>query len=97
MKTVIINSFGGPEVLDLVDIPMVMPKDDEVLVRAHARGVGRADALMRQGRYKWSPRLPFSPGNQPSRRDRSARRFCSKFEAFPESTGEWGDRPFAAD
>ena len=64
MKTVMISRYGDPEVLDLVDVPKVAPKEGEVLVRAHALGVGRPDALMRRGVYQWLPSLPFSPGNQ---------------------------------
>ena len=64
MKAVTISRFGGPEVLDVTDVPRPEPGPGEVLVRARAFGVGRPDALMRQGLYKWSPPLPFNPGNQ---------------------------------
>ena len=64
MKAVTISRFGGPEVLDVTDVPRPEPGHGEVLVRARAFGVGRPDSLMRQGLYKWSPPLPFNPGNQ---------------------------------
>jgi NADPH2:quinone reductase len=37
-----------------------------VLVRAHAIGVNYFDLLIRTGRYRWMPRLPFIPGNEMS-------------------------------
>jgi putative PIG3 family NAD(P)H quinone oxidoreductase len=51
MKAIEISSFGGPEVLKLVDRPTPVPKRGEVLIRVKAAGVARADLLQRQGKY----------------------------------------------
>ncbi len=63
MKTVIIHRHGGPEVLEYVDVPVPTPGFNEILVRAHAFGVGRPDILARRGEYPWLPPLPFVIGN----------------------------------
>jgi NADPH:quinone reductase-like Zn-dependent oxidoreductase len=46
-----IHRFGGPEVLELEDLPMPEPRDDEVVVRVHAAGVNPVDYKIRSGGY----------------------------------------------
>ena len=43
MKAVTRTKYGGPEVLEVRDIPQPEPKDDEILVRVHATTVNRTD------------------------------------------------------
>lgn len=64
MKAVIVRTPGGPQALEIADLPLPEPGAGEVRVRAHAIGVGRPDVLMRQGTYKWMPPLPAIPGNE---------------------------------
>jgi NADPH2:quinone reductase len=66
MKAIVIRQTGGPEVLDHADVPTPRPAPGEVLVRAHAIGVNYFDLLIRSGRYRWMPQLPFVPGNEMS-------------------------------
>lgn len=68
MKTVIIRDTGGPEVLELIDAPDPVAAAGEVVVGAHAMGVGWPDILIRTGVYKWMPPLPASPGSELSGR-----------------------------
>ncbi|HZQ90235.1 MAG TPA: NAD(P)H-quinone oxidoreductase [Terriglobales bacterium] len=58
MKAIVIARPGGPEVLELRDVPQPAPGPDEVLVRVHAAGVNRADLLQRAGRYPAPPGVP---------------------------------------
>ncbi len=51
MQAVTFDSFGGPEVLRLAEVPTPEPGPDEVLIRVLASGVNRADLLQRQGHY----------------------------------------------
>lgn len=51
MKQVQFTRFGGPEVLQVVDMPTPAPAHGQVLVRVHASGVNFAETLMRQNRY----------------------------------------------
>ncbi len=64
MKTVLIRETGGPEVLEYVDAPDPVAGVGEVVVRAHAMGVGWPDILIRKGIYQWMPPLPASPGSE---------------------------------
>jgi NADPH:quinone reductase-like Zn-dependent oxidoreductase len=49
MKAIEINTFGGTDVLKLVDIPEPSPTTGEVLVKIHAASVNPADSKVRQG------------------------------------------------
>ena len=43
MKAVQIQKYGGPEVLEIVDIPAPTPKDDEVVIQVSATSVNPVD------------------------------------------------------
>lgn len=64
MKAVQIQNYGGPEVVEVIDLPKPEPTADQVLVRAHSLGVGYPDVLLRTGVYKWRPALPSILGNE---------------------------------
>lgn len=64
MRAIQIRQPGGPEVLELVDLPQPEPGAGEVRVQAQAIGVGRPDVLIRKGTYKWMPPLPAIPGSE---------------------------------
>jgi NADPH2:quinone reductase len=64
MKAVQFGRFGGPEVLEVVDVPAPVAGPNEVAVRVRAAGVNLSDALMRENRYAISPALPATPGNE---------------------------------
>jgi NADPH2:quinone reductase len=66
MKAIQISRTGGAEVLALVELPTPEPGPGEVLIRARAIGVNYFDLLIRTGRYRWMPKLPFVPGNEMS-------------------------------
>ena len=66
MKAIQISRTGGPDVLDYVDVPTPTPGPGEVLVKADAIGVNYFDTMIRTGRYRWMPKLPFVPGNEMS-------------------------------
>ena len=68
MKAIQIGRTGGPEVLDYVEVPTPAPAAGEVLVKAEAIGVNYFDTMIRTGRYRWMPKLPFVPGNEMSGR-----------------------------
>src|SRR3954447_17648048 len=66
MKAVQISRTGGPDVLDLVEVPTPQTGSGEVLVKASAIGVNYFDTMIRTGRYRWMPKLPFVLGNEMS-------------------------------
>ena len=51
MKAIVITRHGGPEVLELREVPTPEPGAGEVLVRVRAAGINRADVLQRMGQY----------------------------------------------
>jgi NADPH2:quinone reductase len=62
MRAIQLNRFGGPEVLDVVEMPRPEPQAGEVLIRVHAAGVNFFEVLMRGDRYATTPQLPMVPG-----------------------------------
>lgn len=62
MRAIQIQNTGGPEVLEVVDLPVPQPGAGQVLVRVHASGVNFIDTYLREGRYP-AP-LPFTPGQE---------------------------------
>jgi NADPH2:quinone reductase len=58
MKAVVITGAGGPEVLEMRDVPQPQAQAGEVLVRVRATALNRADVLQRQGRYPAPPGVP---------------------------------------
>ncbi|RDJ25053.1 zinc-binding alcohol dehydrogenase family protein [Bosea caraganae] len=62
MKAIQISRFGGPEVLEPIDIPKPAPGPGEVLIRVGAVGVNFFETLQRQDRYGSTPSLPMIPG-----------------------------------
>lgn len=63
MKAARIHVFGGPEVINIENIPRPTPSASEVLIRVTAAGVGPWDALIREGKSKVSPPLPLTLGS----------------------------------
>lgn len=47
MKAIVMNEYGGPEVLQLLEVDQPTPKDEEILVRVHASSVGYGDLMAR--------------------------------------------------
>ena len=63
MKAICFEQHGGPEVLELIERPIPVPKEGEVLIRMAYAGISRPDKLMRTGTYPWTNDiLPFYPG-----------------------------------
>ncbi len=53
---------GGPEVLEIVELPVEPPGPGQLRVRVRAAGVGVTDLLMLAGTYRYAPKMPFVPG-----------------------------------
>lgn len=64
MKAVLVQEPGGPEVLQVTDVPVPEPGGGEVLVRTEAIGVNYIDVYYRTGVYPQT--LPFVPGDEAS-------------------------------
>jgi NADPH:quinone reductase len=67
MKAIVMRAFGGPDVLQLEEVPTPEPGPGEVLVEVHAVSINRTlDAIVRAGEYARRPALPHVLGVDPS-------------------------------
>lgn len=62
MRAIQIRKTGGPEVMELVELPTPKPGKGQVLVKVEAAGVNFIDTYLREGRYP--AELPFTPGQE---------------------------------
>jgi len=62
VKAMQVKRVGGPEVLELLDIPAPEPKANEAVVKIAASGVNYVDVYFREGRYTTT--LPFVSGQE---------------------------------
>ena len=77
MKAAVIQGFGGPEVLELTEVPVAEPRPGHLLIKVNAAGLNRFDHYIREGqiapsfrgrtssapmpRVKWQPSEPALP------------------------------------
>ncbi len=64
MRAIQIEEFGGPEVMQLADLPVPEPGEGEVLVRVSAAGINFADTHQRENSYLARFELPLVPGTE---------------------------------
>ena len=64
MRAIQQTAFGGPEVLELIELPEPEPGPDEVLVRVTRAGMNFADTHQRENKYIAKADLPFVPGSE---------------------------------
>lgn len=62
MKAIQIQQAGGPEVLQLVDLPIPVPGPGQVLIRVEAIGMNFIEIYFRKGQYKAT--FPLVPGTE---------------------------------
>ena len=65
-KIVRLHRLGPPEVLQLDDLPLPEPAPGEIRLRVKAIGLNRAEVHFRQGRFRFSPKLPSKIGYEAS-------------------------------
>jgi NADPH:quinone reductase-like Zn-dependent oxidoreductase len=66
VKIVRFHKTGGPEVLQLDELPLPEPAAGEVRLRVKAIGLNRAEVMFRMGRYLIDPKLPSKLGYEAS-------------------------------
>src|SRR6202167_6785137 len=61
-RAVMLTKKGGPEALQIVELPVEPPGPGQLRVRVRAAGVGATDLLVLAGNYRYAPKIPLVPG-----------------------------------
>jgi NADPH2:quinone reductase len=64
MRAIQMSDYGGPEVLELVELPVPEPADGELLVKVTRAGLNFADTHRRTNSYLAKDELPLVPGSE---------------------------------
>lgn len=89
MKALVITRFGGPEVLELQEVPEPQPAPEQVLVQVEAGGLNFADLMTAQGGYATTPKPPLTAGREFAGREVASQRRVmgyTQWAAFAEKT-----------
>ncbi|HET9754783.1 MAG TPA: NAD(P)H-quinone oxidoreductase [Myxococcales bacterium] len=62
MRAIVVTHPGGPEAMQVAEVPDPQPREGDLVVRVRAAGVNRADLLQRMGRYPPPPGEPETIG-----------------------------------
>jgi NADPH:quinone reductase len=73
MRAIVATRLGGPEVLELQDVPRPAPSPGQRLVKVRRAGVNFADLSSTQGKYAMAPPPPFIPGLEVSGHDQDGK------------------------
>ena len=94
MKAIVISRLGGPEVLELRDVPEPQPAGEQELVRVDAGGLNFADVMTTSGGYPGTPPPPLIAGREFSgvrRKDGQRVMGYTQWAAFAEYTAGRSD------
>ena len=61
-RAVMLTGKGGPEALQVVELPVEPPGPGQLRVRVRAAGVGSTDLVVLAGKYRYAPKIPLVPG-----------------------------------
>jgi NADPH:quinone reductase len=94
MRAVQIDEFGGPEVLQVVDVPKPEPGDGEVLIEVSRAGMNFADTHQRENSYLARYEVPLILGGEVAGTTEDGRRVVAllpsggyaEYVAAPEAT-----------
>jgi NADPH2:quinone reductase len=64
VRAIRIEEFGGPEVMQVADLPVPEPGEGELLIRVSRAGINFADTHQRENSYLASFELPLVPGGE---------------------------------
>ena len=64
MKALLSHAPGGPETLQLTEVPAPAPGPGELLVRVRAAAINYPDVLIIEDKYQLKPPRPFAPGGE---------------------------------
>jgi NADPH:quinone reductase-like Zn-dependent oxidoreductase len=64
MKALLSRAAGGPETLELTELPDPIPGPGQLLVRVKACAINYPDVLIIEDKYQFRPERPFAPGGE---------------------------------
>lgn len=64
MRAIQIDRFGGPEVLQVLEVPDPVPGDGQIVVDVRAAGINYADTHATEDSYLAKQQLPLIPGGE---------------------------------
>ena len=64
MKALLSSAPGGPDTLELTELPDPVPGPGQLLVRVKACAINYPDVLIIEDRYQFKPTRPFAPGGE---------------------------------
>lgn len=64
MKAILSTRVGGPDTLELTELPDPVAKPGEVVVAVKACGVNYPDVIIIEDKYQFKPERPFAPGGE---------------------------------
>src|SRR6185503_14706703 len=84
MKALLCTRYGGPDDLEVSEVPEPVPAPGEAVVRVKAAALNFFDTLIIAGKYQYKPAPPFSP----------AAEFAGTIERLGDGVGAFkaGDR-----
>ena len=87
MRALLSTAVGGPETLQLTDLPAPAPGKGQLLVRVKVCAINYPDVLIIEDKYQFKPPRPFAPGGE----------IAGTVEAVGEGVEGWaeGDRLIA--
>jgi NADPH:quinone reductase len=69
LRAIVLNKFGGPEVLRAEDVPTPWPAEGEILIKVHSVSVNRTlDCTARAGKYPVKISMPHVLGAESTSR-----------------------------
>ena len=81
MKALVITRYGGPEVLELQQVPDPKPTPEQIVVKVEAGGLNFADLMTTQGGYATTPKPPLTAGREFAGRELSGAESSGKESA----------------
>src|SRR4051812_49769121 len=64
MRAIQVQEFGGPEVLQVADVPTPEPGPGQVLIRVTHAGINYADTHQQRNEHLAKAELPLIPGTE---------------------------------
>jgi NADPH2:quinone reductase len=61
-RAVMVTKKGGPEALQIVELPIEPPGPGQLRVLVRAAGVGSTDLILLAGKYRFAPKIPVVAG-----------------------------------